>query len=613
MPLGGSLMYKSIPIILLASFFFLNCEDTPKYTVSDYAYRYFENGNSLEINPNLFVGNLKLQVKKIVALKPSDDESNEQVVFNGPFVMNFLTGELTPALDTSLLSGASYSQLKIFLAPEEETADKHLQHRILFIGGYYKTGESKKVPFRITMGTAKTIKADSKEGFALDGELSSKILNLFDFVSWLKAIPFEEGKVEFNEYTISFLNNKPLFTAFTKEIVQALDFDKRQKEAKETPPPKVTKDDEFQEPPEDDEIPKSDETATNKTETETENDNQSEEETTETKSKEDLLANDQIKVVRAVVGTPAGEEEDNAIYYQVPDNPVGLIYIFHGQNGNGYSFHAEYFQGEKDYSSEDMGKKEAAAFVLEAFKNGFGTVSMNSRDRVKDPSIMWDKDLTENNPDVLYIRRIQNYLTSNNIIDPKTVPQFGMGISNGGGFVPRAAFYLGFKAMAVFIAAGDLITKIEQFKIPTIFNYQTKDTVIDVDSLIDNYQILVDRGVTVEKNGREPDPLTYSDFKYYTTFSEDHFDKLHKALVAEGLADGAGNLTLPTPTGDDNFTTIKARKVALKKAVEGDSELSSFQNAILEQVLLNAADHRFNSDLAKKTMTFFKNNKESLK
>lgn len=103
----------------------------------------------------------------------------------------------------------------------------------------------------------------------------------------------------------------------------------------------------------------------------------------------------------------------------VPENPTGMIYLFHGSGGSGANF----------------ATKVDTVDVLNRFvAEGYGFVSTSSTERTGD--MRWEQgnpSLTTN-PDLARLVRLQAHLVATTPLE-STTPLAGIGMSNGSRFV----------------------------------------------------------------------------------------------------------------------------------------------------------------------------------
>lgn len=212
---------------------------------------------------------------------------------------------------------------------------------------------------------------------------------------------------------------------------------------------------------------------------------------------------------------------DLNVYLSIPENPVGIIYFFHGSGGSGRTW---LLHVERPY------------LLAEAYYSGFGIITMDSNNRETkkwDFAVDNDGNMVSQNDshDTNHVWMVHKSLTDNNIYSID-LPIFAVGFSNGGGFVSRLAlrassFYINneptfedvnnivpFSAAAVYGALGGR-ARFPQYDLPTIFNVGINDQLIPAypdmtwhpdwpydpeDSVSASYQALQDKSIDSEFN-----------------------------------------------------------------------------------------------------------------
>ena len=138
-------------------------------------------------------------------------------------------------------------------------------------------------------------------------------------------------------------------------------------------------------------------------------------------------------------------------YYQIPPNAKGVIYFYHGTGGS---------------AGSSANQVETEIFEKAALARGYGLVFLESTNRT---SKQWTATTDPTvSPDIQHIERVRSYLRSVGL--SAQIPEYGLGMSNGGGFVPYAGYYFKYRSVAIYCAAGYLtVFQKADYTIPTFF------------------------------------------------------------------------------------------------------------------------------------------------
>ena len=169
------------------------------------------------------------------------------------------------------------------------------------------------------------------------------------------------------------------------------------------------------------------------------------------------------------------------VYYSIPENPVGIIYFFHGGGGSGRTW---------------LLNVEQPYLLVEAVSRGYGIVTMDSNNRHGNRWEIKEDDNGNKIPqddtyDTEHVWWVHQNLLNAGMYDEST-PLFATGFSNGGAFTSalglRASSYfieneavlpnvnniVPFNAIAIYGALG-YYTRPSNFDTPTIFNVGYND------------------------------------------------------------------------------------------------------------------------------------------
>ncbi|MBC7797241.1 MAG: hypothetical protein H7Z37_10250, partial [Pyrinomonadaceae bacterium] len=264
--------------------------------------------------------------------------------------------------------------------------------------------------------------------------------------------------------------------------------------------------------------------------------------------------------------------------YSFPQNVRGLLFRFHGTGGSGASFFDK---------SED--RIAANDFVAA----GFAVVSLDSANRVDK---QWSTAQPPNNPDLANIQAVINSFVSRGLITSAT-PIFTLGMSNGGAFSPRAAYFLSvsganIKGAAVYCAQGN--TFAAQSNVPTTWNIAQYDGNIGASgnqAALTAFQTVFGRGIAAQYNVNVPSPLYVQRFTRISGLTVNDSQIIYNSLKNNGFLDG--NDYLIQDPGTSNWQSVIP------------TVYSSYRGDIADQLSACYAAHQFFGDYNNRVISFF--------
>lgn len=277
----------------------------------------------------------------------------------------------------------------------------------------------------------------------------------------------------------------------------------------------------------------------------------------------------------APVVTPTAEVFSNGTLYRwyVPPGTVrAVLTLHHGTGGS---------------AANQFARPENQFFNLEAAARGYALVAIDSLDRVNK---QWDASLLPSNPDVQNVLAILASLQTRGIL-PTGLPRYAVGMSNGGGFVPKLTAYAGYASAASYCAqAANALSPAS----PIQWRMAMSDSHPMVgpagnDSARANFGAAQGRGTPAVFSQNAPSPLHPARFLRIGLTTADG-DNLVAALRGAGVLDALGFLL----TSPNDLTASVLPPAYLPRAAD-----------ILEQLNAVYADHQFWSDAARATCDFF--------
>tara|TARA_Y100000766_G_C18915292_1_gene610873 strand:- start:3881 stop:5359 length:1479 start_codon:yes stop_codon:yes gene_type:complete len=281
------------------------------------------------------------------------------------------------------------------------------------------------------------------------------------------------------------------------------------------------------------------------------------------------------------------------VYYQIPKNPSGIIFCFHGTNGSGRSFKTHF---EKNSFFKSGAKRNYIMIATDANEQTNG-------DQDDDGKFGWQisnplTDDESDNIDIKVIKALRDaFIKQHNL--PFNLPTFSVGVSNGADFADLCAAALNFKASANISGNGlkDLYEK-RSNAAPVIFvqssNKQNESS--KYERTYDNYKSLVNRGICSKFYGQITTPV-YSERFIRTTV----------LMVSKENSDSIFQRIKRHPTLRDSINRILiAQSTELPENLFKNLEVSS--KSILDyknQIKKMNVDHKFSSHFNNRILDFF--------
>ncbi len=264
--------------------------------------------------------------------------------------------------------------------------------------------------------------------------------------------------------------------------------------------------------------------------------------------------------------------------YYFPPNPVGVIFRFHGSGGSADSL---------------FNKVEDFTFARDAVAAGYAIVSLDSTDRVNK---QWDSAGTAANVDVVNVQAAINYFIGLGLMTTDT-PKFSTGMSDGGGFAPKPAYYLGFRACSLFCSSGQPAQIFTLTTVPTIWSLARNDDLFDHTTFLQNAtanlaSLNAQRpSVTGELRENLPSPVYPRRFLRIPGLTAANSQAIYGNLKSGGFLD-AEDFLVANPATSGWASSLPAG-------------LASFQGDILSQLNCCYSAHQFYSDFNDKVLQFF--------
>ena len=266
------------------------------------------------------------------------------------------------------------------------------------------------------------------------------------------------------------------------------------------------------------------------------------------------------------------------VYYYVPATYRGIIIPFHGAGGNATGWVGPL--GNDNFE-----------FCRYAIANGYAVVVTESKDRVNK---LWDSSGV-NSIDITNIDAIISSLQSSGVI-ASGKPFYGVGMSQGSGFLSLISFVKNYKAASLYCLGG-IDQVFNTSTIPTIWNMAQKDITEDPNRLTTanaNFQKLQGRTIPSAYYVNQPNPLLANRLTVVPGIDSSGSIAIINAFKNVGYIDAK------------NFVTIDPRvSQAWYSSVQAPYNTAAFVPKIEEVLYIAFTQHKFYKDSNYRTIAFF--------
>jgi hypothetical protein len=293
-----------------------------------------------------------------------------------------------------------------------------------------------------------------------------------------------------------------------------------------------------------------------------------------------------VAPVRPAVEWEHSTFEGFPVISYVPEDPRGLVFLFHGTNG-----------------SADIAQKVESVDVLNTFiGEGYGFVSTSSTERTGDKR--WDvsSDSLSANPDLARLARLWHDLVASTAIDD-TTPLFGIGHSNGSRFVTLwgESFHdAGYPVGAIWASAGRIAAPVDRqggLTVPTFFTTAVNDFTSPPGPIIADYDATRAAGTPAELRISQERALTVGPFLRVPGVDLARAEEVVAALKGTGVWDARGVRVVP----DIQQAAAQAQSVSLP----GWAAAEGLGNDIANQTAIVLAVHQFTAEFEADALRFF--------
>ncbi len=249
-----------------------------------------------------------------------------------------------------------------------------------------------------------------------------------------------------------------------------------------------------------------------------------------------------------------------------------------------------FFHGSGGSAEGAVTNVETVRIINALAAAGFGFIATESSDRTARQWSPQPADPTRNE-DLLHLRAVEAHLVDADRLDANT-PQFGLGHSNGGGFVSFAGALHGYGAIVVSGATGfDQVFDDDAFTAPVLLLHSENDSIVSAQESADSLTRLVERGVFALRVVFRVVPLTALRLQRIPALDEDDAARVVAAL------DDAGEL-------DEDGFLIRSLSAGQLGAIL-PADLVVHVGDINDQLKAVRADHQLTSDARAQVVSFF--------
>ena len=276
------------------------------------------------------------------------------------------------------------------------------------------------------------------------------------------------------------------------------------------------------------------------------------------------------------------------VFYQIPENPKGIIFCFHDAGESGEEF-------ETDFEKRSFFKAGAHQNYIMIATDANENTDSNQSNKWQIKNSLTDNE--NNNIDIHLIKVLRDTIINRYHL-PNSFPTFSMGVSNGANFGDLCASALNFNASCHMIGNGLAdIYKNRPDATPVIFveSINAKDESNNPNSALSNHKVLLSRNINSEFYWHIKTPI-YSERFLRTTSSQ----------ISKEYSDSIFTRLQNYHTLVDNNQLLLNSKYELPENLFNHLSLSEKSiNDCKNQIKIMNADEQFNSHFNYRILNFF--------
>jgi hypothetical protein len=268
----------------------------------------------------------------------------------------------------------------------------------------------------------------------------------------------------------------------------------------------------------------------------------------------------------------------------VPENPRGLVFLFHGTNG----------------SAAFADRVETTDVLNRLVAQGYGFVSTSSTERTGDQRwLVTDPSLTTN-PDLARLLRLRAHLISTTPVEANT-PLLGVGMSNGSRFVTlwgQTWRNAGYPVRAIWASHGRVAPPVDgpgQLTVPTFFSTAEHDFTVPPGGIVQDYGRTLNAGTPTQFQISWERSLAAPPYERIPGIDPSEAQQIVQSLKATGVWNAQGVRVEP------NIQTAVTRAGTATFPASVQGQLSH----ISDQTALQLAVHQFSAEFAQQVIAFF--------
>ena len=267
----------------------------------------------------------------------------------------------------------------------------------------------------------------------------------------------------------------------------------------------------------------------------------------------------------------------------VPEQPRGLVYLFHGTNG----------------SASFADRVETTDVINRLVARGYGFVLTSSTERTGDQR--WDAanpSLTSN-PDLARLARLQSHLVATTPVAAST-PLVGIGMSNGARFVTlwgQSWKNAGYPVKAIWASHGRTAEPFApqgKLTVPAVFSTAKNDFTVPPGGIILNFSTARDAGTPTELYVSQERNLSAPQYERIPGIDSNEASQIVSALIATGVWSSQGTRVEPNV----QTAAARAQTATLQASVSPQRREIDNETAVLLAV------HGFTAEYAEQVIAF---------
>jgi hypothetical protein len=267
----------------------------------------------------------------------------------------------------------------------------------------------------------------------------------------------------------------------------------------------------------------------------------------------------------------------------LPEDPVGIVYVFHGTNG----------------SANFAEKIETVDVLNTLIDRGYGFVATESTERTGNRRWNVNNASLTTNPDLARLTRLHEHLVDTTSVAP-TTPIMGLGMSNGARFVSlfgQSWANAGYPVDAIAMYMGRVAAPVEAagpLTVPTVFVTARNDFTSPPGPIIVDYAATEAAGTPTQLLMGEEQKLGTLRFLRIPEIDGDEATAIVAALRASGIWNSAGARIVPIDTAVSRLATVALPPSTVAQRAD-----------IIDQCALVLAVHQMRGDFKVQTADFF--------